>query len=152
LTPKADTAAAMGWYTSSMSSLHEQVVEDLRSLLGKEQDRAARMLLALLDGPQDDFRLMARFCWANCFLEAVWYTPTYDEIVGTSDYASPGFAGGDARLGRRRALHGDRARQYHDHYRLTDEQIEGVHHAMTQADRGEFATDRELKDIFGRSL
>jgi hypothetical protein len=50
-----------------MSSLHEQVVEDLRSLLGKEQDRAARMLLALLDGPQDDFRLMARFCWANCF-------------------------------------------------------------------------------------
>jgi cation transport regulator ChaB len=40
----------------------------------------------------------------------------------------------------------------HDHYRLNDEQIEGVHHAMAQADRGEFATDPELKEIFGRSL
>ena len=36
--------------------------------------------------------------------------------------------------------------------RLTDEQIAGVHHAMGQADRGEFATDAELKEIFGRSL
>ena len=38
------------------------------------------------------------------------------------------------------------------HYRLTDEQIAGVHHAMGQADRGEFATDSEVKEIFGRSL
>ena len=38
------------------------------------------------------------------------------------------------------------------HYRLTDEQVAGVHHAMGQADRGEFATDAELKEIFGRSL
>jgi predicted transcriptional regulator len=38
------------------------------------------------------------------------------------------------------------------HYRLTDEQIAGVHHAMGQADRGEFATDVEVKEIFGRSL
>jgi hypothetical protein len=38
------------------------------------------------------------------------------------------------------------------HYRMTDEQIAGVHHAMGQADRGEFATDAELKEIFGRSL
>ena len=38
------------------------------------------------------------------------------------------------------------------HYRLTEEQIAGVHHAMGQADRGEFATDAELKEIFGRSL
>jgi hypothetical protein len=38
------------------------------------------------------------------------------------------------------------------HYRLTDEQIAGVHHAMGQADRKEFATDIELKEIFGRSL
>ena len=38
------------------------------------------------------------------------------------------------------------------HYRLTDEQIAGVHHAMAQADRGEFATEAELKEIFGRSL
>ena len=37
----------------------EQVVEDLRSLSREEQDRAAEVLLALLDGPQDDFRLMA---------------------------------------------------------------------------------------------
>jgi hypothetical protein len=45
---------------------------------------------------------------SNRFLEAVWYTLTYDEIVGARDYTSPRFAGGDARLGRRRALHGDR--------------------------------------------
>jgi hypothetical protein len=38
------------------------------------------------------------------------------------------------------------------HYRLGDEEIEGVHHAMAQADRGEFASDRELTEIFGRSL
>ena len=38
------------------------------------------------------------------------------------------------------------------HHRLTEEQIAGVHHAMGQADRGEFATDAELKEIFGRSL
>jgi predicted transcriptional regulator len=38
------------------------------------------------------------------------------------------------------------------HYRLTEEQVAGVHHAMGQADRGEFATDAELKEIFGRSL
>jgi hypothetical protein len=38
------------------------------------------------------------------------------------------------------------------HYRLTEEQVVGVHHAMGQADRGEFATDAELKEIFGRSL
>jgi cbb3-type cytochrome oxidase subunit 3 len=35
------------------------LVEDLRALSREEQDRAARMLLALFDGPQDDFRLMA---------------------------------------------------------------------------------------------
>jgi hypothetical protein len=38
------------------------------------------------------------------------------------------------------------------HYRLTDEQIAGVHHAIGQADRGEFATQAELKEIFGRPL
>jgi predicted transcriptional regulator len=38
------------------------------------------------------------------------------------------------------------------HYQLTDEQVAGVHHAMDQADRGEFATDAELKEIFGRSV
>ncbi len=37
-------------------------------------------------------------------------------------------------------------------YRLTDEQVAGVHHAMDQADHGEFATNAELKEIFGRSL
>jgi hypothetical protein len=42
-----------------MSALLEQVVEDLRSLSREEQDRAARLLLTLLQGPQDDFRLMA---------------------------------------------------------------------------------------------
>ena len=38
------------------------------------------------------------------------------------------------------------------HYRLTEEQIACVHHAIGQADRGEFATNKELKEIFGRSL
>jgi predicted transcriptional regulator len=37
-------------------------------------------------------------------------------------------------------------------YSFSAEQIEGIHHAMAQADRGEFATDAELKEIFGRSL
>ena len=37
------------------------------------------------------------------------------------------------------------------HYRLTDEQTAGVHHAMGQADRGEFATEAEIKEIFGRT-
>ena len=35
-----------------------------------------------------------------------------------------------------------------DEYRLTDEQIEGVRHAMGQADRGEFASAREMQEIF----
>jgi hypothetical protein len=38
------------------------------------------------------------------------------------------------------------------HYRLSDEQVAGVHHAMGQVERGEFATEAELKDIFGRSV
>jgi cation transport regulator ChaB len=38
------------------------------------------------------------------------------------------------------------------HYRLNDEQIAGVHHAMGQAGRGEFAKEAELKEIFDRSL
>ena len=41
-----------------MSSLLEQVVEDLRSLPREEQDRAAEVLQAFLSGLQDDFRLM----------------------------------------------------------------------------------------------
>jgi hypothetical protein len=42
-----------------MSTLLEQVVEDLRALSREEQDRVAEVLLAFLGGPQDDFRLMA---------------------------------------------------------------------------------------------
>jgi hypothetical protein len=42
-----------------MSSLLEQVVKDLRSLSREEQDRVAEVVLAFLDGSQDDFRLMA---------------------------------------------------------------------------------------------
>ena len=41
-----------------MSKLLEQVVEDLRSLSREEQDRVAEVVVAFLDGPQDDFRLM----------------------------------------------------------------------------------------------
>jgi hypothetical protein len=55
-----------------MSSLLEQVVEDLRALSREERDCAARLLLALLDGPQDDFRLIARgllsLCDTGCLL------------------------------------------------------------------------------------
>ena len=39
-----------------MSTLLEQVVEDLQALSREEQDRAAEVLLAFLDGSQDDFR------------------------------------------------------------------------------------------------
>ena len=41
-----------------MSSLLKQVVKDLGFLSRDQQERAARMLLTLLDGPQDDFQLM----------------------------------------------------------------------------------------------
>ena len=39
-----------------------------------------------------------------------------------------------------------------DHYRLTDEQVERVQHAMGQADRGEFASASDIREIFGRNL
>ena len=42
-----------------MSTLLEQVVEDLQALSREEQDRAAEVLLAFLGGLQDDVRLMA---------------------------------------------------------------------------------------------
>ena len=37
-------------------------------------------------------------------------------------------------------------------YTLSVEQIEGIRHAMGQADRGEFASDKRLRKIFGRAL
>jgi hypothetical protein len=37
-------------------------------------------------------------------------------------------------------------------YTLSSEQIEGIRHAMDQADKGEFASDKRLRRIFGRSL
>ena len=37
-------------------------------------------------------------------------------------------------------------------YTFGDEQIAGIHHAMGQADRGEFASDVATSEIFGRSL
>jgi hypothetical protein len=42
-----------------MSALLEQVVKDLRLLSREEQDRVAEVVLAFLDGSQDDFRLVA---------------------------------------------------------------------------------------------
>jgi len=42
-----------------MSSLLEQMVENLRSLSREEQDRAAEVSLVFHGGLQDDFRLMA---------------------------------------------------------------------------------------------
>jgi hypothetical protein len=43
------------------------------------------------------------------------------------------------------------ARERHD-YRFDDEQLAGIHHAMDQADRGEFASDTAKRNIFGRTL
>ncbi len=37
-------------------------------------------------------------------------------------------------------------------YTFSSEQIEGIHHAMRQADRGEFASKQKLRTIFGRDL
>ena len=37
-------------------------------------------------------------------------------------------------------------------YSFTPEQIEGIRHAMGQADRGEFASSKKLREIFGRDL
>jgi hypothetical protein len=43
------------------------------------------------------------------------------------------------------------ARERHE-YNLDSEQVAGIHHAMHQADRGEFASERSIRDIFGQSL
>jgi hypothetical protein len=37
-------------------------------------------------------------------------------------------------------------------YTLDVEQIEGIRHAMAQADDGQFASDKRLRNIFGRTL
>lgn len=37
-------------------------------------------------------------------------------------------------------------------YTLDAEQIEGIRHAVQQAGRGQFADDKRLRTIFGRSL
>ena len=37
-------------------------------------------------------------------------------------------------------------------YTLDAEQIQGIQHAMTQADKGQFASDQRLRKIFGRAL
>jgi hypothetical protein len=42
-------------------------------------------------------------------------------------------------------------RERHD-YSFDDEQIAGIHHAMDQADRGQFASDAAMRDTFGRTL
>ena len=45
----------------------------------------------------------------------------------------------------------DFTREHHD-YTFDTDQIAGIHHAMEQADRGEFASDAKVRDIFSRSL
>ena len=37
-------------------------------------------------------------------------------------------------------------------YTLDAEQIEGIRHAMGQADKGQFASEKRLRKIFGRAL
>ena len=37
-------------------------------------------------------------------------------------------------------------------YTFNDEQIAGIHHAMGQVDRGEYASDAVVRGIFGHSL
>ena len=39
-----------------------------------------------------------------------------------------------------------------ERYRMTEEQIEGVRDAMAEADRGGFASDREVAKVFGKPL
>lgn len=43
------------------------------------------------------------------------------------------------------------ARERHD-YSFTADQVDGIHHAMHQADRGEFVSDAVVREIFGRTL
>jgi hypothetical protein len=43
------------------------------------------------------------------------------------------------------------ARDRHE-YSFDADQIAGIHHAMRQADRGEFASEASIRDILGRSL
>ena len=45
----------------------------------------------------------------------------------------------------------DFTRERHD-YTFNAEHIAGIHHAMEQADRGEFVRDGKVREIFGRSL
>ena len=45
----------------------------------------------------------------------------------------------------------DFTREQHD-YNFDTDQIAGIHHAMEQADRGEFTRDGKVREIFGRSL
>jgi hypothetical protein len=73
-----------------MTKLLEEAIEELRSLPAREQDQAAKALLAF-------------------------------------------------------------ARERND-YSFDDEQIAGIHHAMGQAHRGDFASDAAVREIFGRSL
>ena len=37
-------------------------------------------------------------------------------------------------------------------YNFTDEQIAGIDHAIEQSQRGEFASDEEVREIFGSLL
>jgi hypothetical protein len=37
-------------------------------------------------------------------------------------------------------------------YRLSEEEISGVHHAMRQADRGDFASEKQITELFDSSL
>ena len=43
------------------------------------------------------------------------------------------------------------ARERHE-YSFDDDQIAGIHHAMGQADRGEFASNASVTKIFGHTL
>jgi hypothetical protein len=42
-------------------------------------------------------------------------------------------------------------RERHD-YTFDDGRVAGIHHVMAQADRGEFASSADVREIFGRAL
>jgi hypothetical protein len=42
-------------------------------------------------------------------------------------------------------------RERHD-YSFDEEHVAGIHHAIGQADRGEFTNAAEVREIFGRAL
>jgi hypothetical protein len=119
----AAAQSARKWYTCPMSSLLEQVVEDLRSLSREDQDRAAEVLLAFLGGSQ-----------AKLLEEAVQKLSQLPK--GRQDELAQMLI--------------DVAASDLSPYQLTAEEVQQIEEAMAQADRGELASDEEVATMWKR--